>query len=289
MINAQVSLLLADRASLRDLILFAGDVSGTGSAAIKLRYANYGAGNPFISASDGVSVAAQTMEGETATITVGRSAMRYDLTDLMVSTGVGRDLDPFNISSGLVEAAEARMSSLIAASFLSTSTNKGSTAADLTIANFLSALYELQANSNNPPFTAVLHPAQFNHLQAALRTENNNFLAYSPNTAEMAKSKPQGYCGEFLGVEVIKSSRVNETADTFGYHGAMFTREGVGYAIASPSALVGSSQEIRPAGSPCVISFQRDESAGVSEIVGHLYFGASILEQTRIVGLTTKK
>ncbi len=95
MISAQVEMLLADKASIRDLVMFAGDVTGTGSAAIKLRYANYGAGNPFISASDGVSVAAQDMEAATATITIGRSAMRYDLSDLMVMTGLGRDLDPF--------------------------------------------------------------------------------------------------------------------------------------------------------------------------------------------------
>ena len=289
MISAQVEMLLADKASIRDLVMFAGDVTGTGSAAIKLRYANYGAGNPFISASDGVSIAAQDMEAATATITIGRSAMRYDLSDLMVMTGLGRDLDPFNIAAGMVEAAEARISTILANTFLSTGTNKGSTAADLTIANFLNALYHLQEKSNNPPFHAVLKPSQFNHLQKALRSENNNFLSYSPNTREMANAKPQGYCGEFLGVEVYKSSRVVETADTLGWHGAMFAKEGIGYGIGSPSSLVGSDTEICPAGSPVVISFQRDESAGLSEIVGHLYCGAAILQQDMVVGITTKK
>lgn len=289
MISAQVNLLLADRASIKDLVMFAGDVTGSGSAAIKLRYSNYGAGNPFDAATDGSEYAAQDMEAETATITIGRSAMRYDLSDLLVMTGLGRDLDPFNIAAGLVEAAEARISEIIASTFLNSSTNKGSTGADLTLANFLDSMYALQENSNDTPFHCVMHPAQFNHLQQALRSENNNFLAFSSNTAEMARSKPQGYAGELLGVEVYKSSRVQETADTLGYHGAMFTMEGIGYGIGTPAALVGSLNEIRPAGSPVVISFQRDESKGLSEIVGHLYCGASLLEQSRVVGITTQK
>jgi len=289
MISAQVSLLLSDKASLRDLVMFGGDITGSGSNAIKLRYADYGAGQPFVSASDGVALAAQDMTGETATITIGRSAMRYNLSDLMVMTSLGKDLDPFNIANGLVEAAEARMSALIAASFLSTTTNKGSTGTDLTIANWLDAMYHLQGQSNNPPFHCVLAPSQFNHLQKAIRSENNNFLAFSAASEELARSKPQGYCGEFLGVELYKSSRVSETADTNGWHGAMFTKEGIAYGVGTPSSMVGGNQEIRPNGSPVVISFSRDEAAGLSEVIGHLYFGASLVEQSRVVGITTKK
>jgi hypothetical protein len=67
----------------------------------------------------------------------------------------------------------------------------------------------------------------------------------------------------------------------------MMSRGGVAYAVGTPRPLAGAGVEIRPAGTPVVVAFQRDESKGLTEVMGHLYAGASIAEQARIVKIVT--
>ena len=65
------------------------------------------------------------------------------------------------------------------------------------------------------------------------------------------------------------------------------SKGGVAYAVGTPRPLAGAGTEIRPAGTPVVVAFQRDESAGLTEIVGHLYCGAALTEQARICKIVT--
>ena len=133
-----------------------------------------------------------------------------------------------------------------------------------------------------------LHPKQLTDLQKALRTENNNFLAFSQQTEDMSQSKPQGYVGNLLGVDIFRSAYVQEDATNVAYEGAMMSRGGVGYATGSPN-IVGSVSVFRPGGSPVVVEFDRDGKSGITSIVGHLYCGAAILEQARAVKLQSIK
>jgi hypothetical protein len=67
----------------------------------------------------------------------------------------------------------------------------------------------------------------------------------------------------------------------------MFSYGGIGYAVGTPKPLPGAMLEQRPAGTPVVVAMQRDESAGLTEIVGHLYCGAAIVEDLRCVKIVT--
>ena len=67
----------------------------------------------------------------------------------------------------------------------------------------------------------------------------------------------------------------------------MMSRGAIAYAIGTPRPLAGAGVEIRPAGTPFVIGFQRDESKGLTEVVGHLYAGAALVEDARIVKIVT--
>jgi hypothetical protein len=101
----------------------------------------------------------------------------------------------------------------------------------------------------------------------------------------MLKIKGQGYAGTLMGIDIFKSSYVTEAAGN--KIGAMMSRGAVAYAIGTPRPLAGAGAEIRPAGTPVVVAFQRDESKGLTEIVGHLYAGASLTEDDRIVKIVT--
>ena len=287
MIENEVRAILADTASIRNsgALLFAGDVAGIGSKVMRMRYANWGAATPFATAADGADVSASTLTPSTADITVGRSALRYDITDLAAMTGLGLDIDPFSIAQKMSLSAEARINEIICATFASASNSVGTSGVDMSVDDFYDAMFQLESEDNDGQFYCVLHPQQLSDLRDSLRSESNNALAFSPATEDMLMAKGQGYAGRFGGVEIFKSSYVNESAgDKIG---AMMSRGAVAYAIGTPRPLAGAGVEIRPAGTPVIVAFQRDESAGLTEVMGHLYCGAALTEDARIVKIVT--
>jgi hypothetical protein len=287
MIENEVRAVLADMASIRNTgaLLFAGDVAGIGSKVMRMRYADWGANTPFASATDGADVASATLTPSTVDITVGRSALRYDITDLAAMTGLGIDIDPFTIAQKMAMSAEARINQIICATFTAASNSVGTSGVDMSVDDFYDAMFQLESESNNGEFYCILHPQQLSDLRDSLRSESNNALAFSPATEDMLAIKGQGFAGRFGGVDIFKSSYVNEvTGDKVG---AMMSRGGIAYAVGTPRPLAGAGVEIRPAGTPVVVAFQRDESKGLTEVMGHLYCGAAITEDARIVKIVT--
>lgn len=287
MIENEVRMILADMASIRQsgALMFAGDVAGVGSDSLRLRYADWGAAQPFASAADGADVSATAITESTVDVTIGRYALRYDLTDLAAFTGLGADIDPFSIAQKMALSAEARMNSIITATFAAAANSVGTSGVDMSVDDWFDAMFFLQNQSNDGEFVAVLHPQQLNDLQDSLRSESNNAMAFNPATAEMLKIKGQGYAGTLMGIDIFKSSYVSQAGGD--RVGAMMSRGAVAYAIGTPRPLAGAGAEIRPAGTPVVVAFQRDESKGLTEIVGHLYAGASLTEDERIVKIVT--
>ena len=287
MIENEVRAIMADQASIRNsgALLFMGDVAGIGSDSLRMRYANWGAATPFATASDGIEVTESTLTPSIVDITVGRSALRYDITDLAAMTGLGMDIDPFSLAGKMAMSAEARINSIITATFASATNSVGTSGVDMSVDDFYDAMFQLESVSNNGEFYCILHPQQLSDLRDSLRSESNNALAFSPATEEMLNIKGQGFAGRFGGVEIFKSSYVTEA--TGNKIGAMMSRGAVAYAVGTPRPLAGAGVEIRPAGTPIVIGFQRDESKGLTEVVGSLYCGAALTEDDRIVKIVT--
>jgi hypothetical protein len=287
MVENEVRAVLADMASIRNTgaLLFAGDVAGIGSKSMRLRFADWGAERPFATATDGADVTATAITPSTVDVTVGRSALRYDITDLASMTGLGLDIDPFSIAQKMAMSAEARINQIITATFASATNSVGTSGVDMSVDDFYDAMFQLESESNNGEFYCILHPQQLSDLRDSLRSESNNALAFSPATEDMLAIKGQGFAGRFGGVDIFKSAYVTEA--TGNKIGAMMSRGGVAYAVGTPRPLAGAGVEIRPAGTPVVVAFQRDESAGLTEVMGHLYCGASIAEDKRIVKIVT--
>jgi hypothetical protein len=287
MIEAEVRALLADNASIRQsgALLFAGDVANIGSDAITLRFAGLDGYAAMASASDGADVSASQLEASTATITVARQALRYDMTDLANLSGLGADLSPFRLAESMVGAFEARFMELVTASFGSFSSSVGTSGVDMSIDDFLDAVFQLELANNPNQIFAVLHPRQVADLQASIRNEAANAIAFNPASHDMLKMMGQGYVGDFLGVQIHKSSYVAESAGN--KQGAMFSAGAIAYAIGTPAPMVGAGGEVRPAGTPIVVEYQRDASKGLTEIIGTAYCGAGIVEQARGVLIET--
>ena len=151
MIENEVRAILADTASIRNsgALLFAGDVAGIGSKVMRMRYANWGAATPFATAADGADVSASTLTPSTADITVGRSALRYDITDLAAMTGLGLDIDPFSIAQKMSLSAEARINEIICATFSSASNSVGTSGVDMSVDDFYDAMFQLESEDSS--------------------------------------------------------------------------------------------------------------------------------------------
>jgi len=289
MIEAEVRAQLADMATIRntDALLFAGDLAGSGSDAVTLRFAGYGAKTPMAAANEDADVSASALSTATSSITIARNALRYDITDLAVLTGLGRDIDPFLLANSMAMSAEARIMEIICNTFSSATTSVGTSGVDMSVDDFCDAIFELELNDNMGNFYSVLAPRQFADLQNSLRSETNNALAFSPAVEEAIAIKGQGFQGTLMGVQIFRSAYVQNSSPAGNKIGAMMSAGAVGYAIGTPRPLAGAGAEIRPAGTPVVVAFERDESKALTEIVGHLYCGAAITEDEKIVKIVT--
>lgn len=292
MISNEVQAMLADRASIlrTDALRFVGDLQGSGSDAIRLRYAGIGAKVPFSATTDeSTDVAATLPAYSTAVCTIARNSLRYDISDLASLTGLGNDLDPFRLANSMADSATQRLMEIVCSTFESATTTAGTSGAAFTVDDFFDAMFSLELADNNGPFWCVLHPRQWGHLVDSLRSESNNALAFSPSTADQIAIKGQGYAGSMLGVEMFRSSRVQlDTGVPTDRVGAMFSSGAVAWAVGSPAALPGGgNSEFRPAGTAVVVEFQRSASEALTSVVGHLYAGACLTQSDMIVKIQT--
>ena len=287
MIENEVRALLHDAASIRNsgALLFAGDVSGMGSDTLTLRYAGLDGYEAMNTVGDGAEISSSNLTMETEDIAVGRIGLRYDLTDLAALTKLGNDIDVFRLAESMAGAFESRFMEMICATFTSITSQVGAAGVDMSVDDFMDALYTLEIADNPSQLFAVLHPRQIADLQSSIRNETANAIAFNPAHHELMKSLGQGYVGDFMGVQIHKSSFVVDNAGS--REGAMFSAGGIAYALGTPVPLAAPSGEIRPAGTPVLVELERDSASSLTKVVGTAYTGATVVEQARCVQILT--
>lgn len=285
-LDMEISMLLADRASLRNtgVIRSYGTVNNMGSDTKTIRLAGLAGTDTFsATAAENTDVSTTALTDSSVSIAVARAALRRDISDLADLTGFqGSDITPETLALAMVVESEQFFVSQVAAAVATASTNVGSSGVDMSVDDWFDALFQLELNNNEGPFTALLHPQQLADLQDSLRAEAGA-MQFLPAAGELLAIKGQGYAGSFLGVDIYKSSRVTEAGGN--KEGGMFGAGAIGYAEGSPNIAYGDV--VRPAASPLVVEFQRDASAATTEIVGHYYLGVAVIEQSRLVGIVT--
>tara|TARA_R100001443_G_scaffold27697_1_gene40904 strand:+ start:2235 stop:3161 length:927 start_codon:yes stop_codon:yes gene_type:complete len=291
-IEREIHALLTDQASMRTsgAINFMGDVAGMGSDTMRVRYAGLDGFDSFAAtAAENTDVAETTLTDASADIAVVRAALRYDIGDLANLTGVpGADVDPFRLASSMVGSFEQYFNGLVASAITTVTANEGASGTNLSVDNWFSAMAALETASVPGPYWAMLFPQQLSDLKQSLRSEQNALQELGDVQAQM-KIFGQGFAGNLLGVNVYVSSDVataNTGADSAG---CMWGQGAFGYAIGTPRPLAGAGGEVRAAGTPVVVEFQRDASAALTEVVGHAYCGVSLIEDDRAVQLITDR
>lgn len=291
MISLEINRLLTDTANLRNspFMTYAGSINGQGSDTIRLRKYGLGGRDSFASAgeNDDKSADFQDIDASFTDIAVSRQFLIRNISDLASMAGYGsQDLNPFILASDMAASYETRFAELTGDTADSFSTIKGSASVDFTVDLFFEAISALHiADSNrgaDGPYALVMHPVSLNQLQDSLRNETGNAISMMAATQDMLAVKGKGFIGSLFGVDIYRSSHV--TSGGGAYNNFMVSPGALGYADGVPTSLP-SAVDFMTMGK-VLVEMERDGAAASTQIIGHMYLGMAITDQTR--GLNVK-
>ena len=284
----EIQLKLADRASLHNhpSIVNFGSMAGRGSAALQVPILGLDGSDLLASAADGAVVANTTLTAAAATLTIGRYALRYDLTALGGGITDSLGLNAQRLAESMVGSPLMAFQNALCDTIDGFTATAGSTGVDMSVDDFYSAQFALTLASVSGPYICVLHPRQLADFQSSLRAEYGA-TQFVMATQEMLNIKGQGMAGTFNGVEIYSSSKVPTANAGADRAGAMFGYGAVGYVEGSPFPIVGAAGVVTPAGSPVVVEFDRIVGGGTTSILASYYLGIGKLQDGMGVSIIT--
>jgi hypothetical protein len=284
-LNQAVIQKLTDTASLvnHPSILQLRAMNGSGSTTVQVPVVSWGS-DSMAAVAENASVSNTALTTTNANITIARQALRRQISDLaqLTATGIPLDVSVDTLASDMVAAYLKRASTMLCALSSGFSTSVGSTGVDLSVTTFYSGMFALQLQSNNGPFTAILHPQQLNDLMSSLRSESGPGQ-YIPANQELLLAHGQGYAGTLYGVDIFKSSFVPTSNAGADYLGMMIAPGAIAIATATAAPIVGSTTIIPQ--SPVVVELERDASNGSTVVVGSAFVGVGEIDDLKGVGI----
>ena len=193
---------------------------------------------------------------KTVTITVrafdGKGNVIAGVVVSLNGAGLG-GLEPFAAELG--KALANKIDADLLASASSFTNSVGTSGADMTENDFLSAIYTLELGNGKGPFVAVLHPYQVSNLRRAIAASTGAVWG-GPSTP----AADLGSLGTLYGVDIVQSTNcasVNVNADRMGVMMPLGNQSGLAYVLKT-----GAKTE-----------FQRDASLRATEIVVTAVYG----------------
>jgi hypothetical protein len=258
-------------------------MNGSGSTVVQVPVVSWGA-NAMASVAENATVSNTALTTANANVTIARQALRRQISDLaqLTSAGIALDVSLESIAGDMVLAYNKRVTTMIAALSSGFSSSVGSTTVDLTVANFYAAIFQLQLNSADGMFTAILHPQQINDLISSLRSETGpgQYLATSQ---DQVQAKGPGFRGNLFGVDIFASANVPTATAGVDYLGMMIAPGAIGVATATAAPILGGAPIASQ--SPILVELERDASSGSTIVVGSAFVGVAELDDLRGVGI----
>lgn len=203
---------------------------------------------------EGTDAANTAVNTTSVSLTADEAGLMITVTDLLLNSSVlGGGLAPYAAELGKALANKIDLDILAAAANFTNSV--GTSGANITEADFLSAIYTLESGNAMGPFCAVLHPIQVSDLRVALSATTGAVWA-SPT----APAKDIGALTNLYGIDIFQSTNcasVNTNADRQGYMGP----RGNGSGLAFVMKAIGKTE------------MQRDASLRSTEIVVTAVYG----------------
>jgi N4-gp56 family major capsid protein len=168
---------------------------------------------------EGVELSNTALTTAKATGTAGEIGIMATVTDVLEVSDIpaahGARLK--QLGRAIADKIDVDITALIA----TFTTTVGTTTADLTLANILSAIYTLESQDAPKPYVGVLHPVQISDMRTALETNANSPFqsqGIRSGTNELGPSGV-GFAGEWFGIPLYFSTNVptaNAAADRAG-------------------------------------------------------------------------
>lgn len=272
-LRKELEVLLHQKPFSMDLMVFRGDVRGTGSDTIKVRQI----GNDDIGevVAEGAAISGNTaMTDGSYTLTPARIAIKRTMSDLMAivdSTGL---VDEVALARYNFSAIMKGLHALFATSTQSLSGTVGATGVDFSATNFFQAQQALQSRKANG--RVIFHGAveQFNNLQTDLRGEVGPWQLV-PAVQEALAFKGEDYKGMLNGVELWTSDQTPDANGGADHGGAMFVKGAVAYAQGSAKPVKMRGRLVAPGG-VIYTDYDPDVDKAEEALVTNGFFSTSV-------------
>ena len=278
-LSTEYLLLAADRAALPNhpALLFGGDFTGMGALSRKIPLIGLMGYDLPAQVAEGASIVPQAVADQQISLSVARYGKAYAATDLVrYSDGLGI----FNASKFAADAIvsqSAAMTNLIASLVGGFTRTAGASGVDLSIANILSAITELEIGSQasisptGGQVMGVLHTQQAADFRSAWATSTSGGIQWLVKEADLA-IRGNGYMGNMFGVDWFISGRVPTANAGADRAGGIFMRGGIvwGDAQVAPDG----ADEIA-IGNKVLFGKVRDTLAATTTYASQFYIGAT--------------
>lgn len=278
-LSADYLQLAADRAALPNhpALLYGGSFTGMGSATRKIPLLGLMGYDLPAQIAEGASIVPQAVADQQISLSVARYGKAYAATDSV------RYTDPLGVFNSATFAADAivsqaaAMTNLIASLVGGFTRTAGASGVDLSIANILSAITELELGSQasisptGGEVMGVLHTQQAADFRSAWATSTSGGIQWLVKESDLA-IRGTGYMGRMFGVDWFVSGRVPTTNAGADRAGGIFLRGGIvwGDADVAPDG----ADEIS-IGGKVLFGKVRDTLAGSTTYASQFYLGAT--------------
>jgi hypothetical protein len=271
----ELELLLHQKPFAMDLMVFRGDVRGSGSDTIKVRQVGYDDAGEVVA--EGASVSGNTdVSHDSYTITPARIAIKRVMSDLLGivdSTGL---IDEIALARYNFQAIMKGLHALFATATQSLTGTVGTSGVNMSASDFFSAQQALQLRKASGRLIAHLHQQQFNDLQTDIRGEVGPWQLV-PATQEALAFKGDDFKGTLNGAELWTSDQAPDANAGADHGGAMFVKGAIAYAQGSAKPVQLRGRLIAPGG---VIYSDVDYNVDNAEesLVSNGFFGVSVAQ-----------
>jgi hypothetical protein len=271
----ELEVLLHQKPFALDLMVFRGDVRGSGSDTIKVRQIDNDDIGEVVT--EGASVTGNTdLTHASYTLSPARIAIKRtfsDLVGIVDSTGL---VDEVALARYNFSAIMKGLHALFATATQSLTGTAGNTGVDMSASDFFVAQQALQTRKANGRLIFHGHQEQFNNLQTDLRGEVGPWQLV-PAVQEALVFKGDDYKGMLNGAELWTSDQAPDVNGGNDHGGAMFVKGAIAYAQGSAKPVQLRGRLIAPGG---VIYTDVDYNVDTAEeaLVSNGFFGVSLAQ-----------
>lgn len=285
-------LMLGSRFSLRNapwLINLGQDLVGkfeglAGGGTLKIPLVGLDGLDEMSSVAENASISETAVDTAAVTVSPADFGLKRAPTDKTRRRDPTGTYSPQRLAIDGVMAAGMTLTTLIAQE-VDGGTQVGSTGVDFSHDTFLAGQFALKQGLVPGPYCWMLKPKSFTDWQADLE-RRGGVTQWRPATAEMQALRGEGYEGNYNGMDVLTSDKVQGLNSNADWGNACWGRGAVGY-IEEPQAPAVRSQHILldvagPGGVVIRVAEARDEDGRVTEIITHYSVGTVLIETARL-------